>query len=77
MEECYLVEEVSKEALLVVAAMGAAEAVVANILIFAGGLVVVESVDDGQSLYITSEEALIDFLRKHKTVDYQGVSRTK
>ena len=37
----------------------------------------IESVDEGQSLYITSEDALIDFLRKHKTVDYQGVSRTR
>ena len=37
----------------------------------------IESVDEGQSLYMTSEEALIDFLRKHKTVDYQGVSRTR
>ena len=37
----------------------------------------IESVDDGQSLFMTSEEALIEFLRKHKTVDYQGVSRTK
>lgn len=37
----------------------------------------IESVDEGQSIYMTTEEALIDFLRKHKTVDYQGVSRTK
>ena len=37
----------------------------------------IESIDDGQSLFMTTEEALIEFLRKHKTVDYQGVSRTK
>ena len=37
----------------------------------------IESVDEGQNLYMTTEEALIEFLRKHKTVDYQGVSRTR
>lgn len=37
----------------------------------------IESVDDGQSLYKTSEEMLVEYLRKHKTVDYQGVVRTK
>ena len=36
-----------------------------------------ESIDDGQSQYMTSEEMMIEFLRRHKTVDYQGVSRTK
>lgn len=37
----------------------------------------IESLDEGQSLYMTTEEALIEFLRKYKTVDYQGVSRTR
>ncbi len=37
----------------------------------------IESIDDGQSLYKTSEEMLIEYLKKHKTVDYQGVVRTK
>lgn len=37
----------------------------------------IESVDEGQSIYMTTEEALIDFLRKQKIVDYQGVSRTR
>ena len=37
----------------------------------------IESVDEGQSLHTTTEEALIEFLRKYKTVDYQGVSRIK
>jgi len=36
----------------------------------------IESVDDGQSMFMTSEEMLIEFLRRHKTVDYQGVVRT-
>ena len=36
----------------------------------------VESVDEGQSLFKTTEEMMIDFLRKHKVVDYQGVVRT-
>ena len=35
----------------------------------------IESVDEGQSLFKTTEEMLIDFLRKYKTVDYQGVVR--
>ena len=39
--------------------------------------VVIESVDEGRSLFKTSEEMMIEFLRKHKTVDYQGVLRTK
>lgn len=39
--------------------------------------VIIESVDEGKSLFKTSEEMLIEFLRKHKTVDYQGVLRTK
>ena len=37
----------------------------------------IESVDEGRSLFMTSEEMMIKFLRKHKTVDYQGVVRTK
>lgn len=36
----------------------------------------IESVDDGRSLFRTSEEMLIDFLRRQKVVDYQGVVRT-
>ncbi len=36
-----------------------------------------ESLDEGQSLYKTTEEAVIEFLKKHKTVDYQGVVRIK
>lgn len=39
--------------------------------------VTIESEDEGQSMFMTSEEMLIEFLRRHKTVDYQGVSRTK
>ncbi len=37
----------------------------------------VESVDEGKSMFMTSEEMMIEFLRRHKTVDYQGVMRTK
>ena len=37
----------------------------------------IESVDDGESMFMTSEEMLIAFLKRHKTVDYQGVVRTK
>ena len=37
----------------------------------------IESEDDGQSMFKTSEEMMIDFLLKHKEVDYQGVTRTK
>ena len=39
--------------------------------------VTIESEDDGQSMFKTSEEMMIDFLLKHKEVDYQGVVRTK
>ncbi len=39
--------------------------------------VIIESVDEGRSLFKTSEEMMIEFLRKHKTIDYQGVLRTK
>jgi 2',3'-cyclic-nucleotide 2'-phosphodiesterase (5'-nucleotidase family) len=37
----------------------------------------IESEDEGRSMFKTSEEMIIDFLRKHKEVDYQGVVRTK
>jgi len=37
----------------------------------------IESVDEGESMFMTSEEMLIEFLKRHKTVDYQGVVRTK
>ena len=36
----------------------------------------IESVDDGTSAFMTSEEMIIAFLKRHKTVDYQGVVRT-
>ncbi len=35
-----------------------------------------ESLDDGQSQYMTTEEMAIQYLRKHKTVSYKGASRT-
>ena len=37
----------------------------------------VRSEDEGANTFVTSEEMLIEFLRRHKEVDYQGVSRTK
>ena len=37
----------------------------------------IESLDEGRSLFMTSEEAVIAFLRKHKEVDYQGIVRTE
>lgn len=37
----------------------------------------IESVDEGRSMFMTSEEMMIEFLRRHKEVDYQGVVRTK
>lgn len=37
----------------------------------------VKSQDEGRSMFKTSEEMIIEFLKKHKTVDYQGVSRTE
>lgn len=37
----------------------------------------VRSEDEGVSTFMSSEEMLIEFLRRHKEVDYQGVSRTK
>ena len=39
--------------------------------------VTIESEDDGRSMFMTSEEMMIEFLRKHKEVDYQGVVRTR
>lgn len=39
--------------------------------------VIIESVDEGQSMFMTSEEMLIEYLKKHKEVDYQGVTRTR
>lgn len=39
--------------------------------------VIIESVDEGQSMFMTSEEMLIEYLKKHKEVDYQGVIRTR
>ena len=37
----------------------------------------IESEDEGQSMFQTSEEMMIEFLRKHKEVDYQGVVRVQ
>ena len=37
----------------------------------------IESEDEGQNMFMTSEEMMIEFLRKHKEVDYQGVVRTQ
>ena len=37
----------------------------------------IESIDDGRSMFMTSEEMVIVFLKNHKEVDYQGVVRTK
>ena len=39
--------------------------------------VTIESEDEGRSMFMTSEEMVIEFLRKHKEVDYQGVVRTR
>jgi 5'-nucleotidase len=44
---------------------------------FMASTVIIESVDEGRSTFMTSEEMLIEFLKRHKTVDYQGVARTK
>ena len=38
--------------------------------------VIIESVDEGNSTFMTSEEMMIEYLKRHKTVDYQGVVRT-
>lgn len=37
----------------------------------------IESVDEGRSMFKTSEEMIIDYLRQRKVVDYQGVARTQ
>lgn len=37
----------------------------------------IESVDEGQSQFMTTEEMVIEFLKRHKEVDYQGIVRTK
>lgn len=37
----------------------------------------VRSQNEGRNTFKTSEEMIIEFLKKHKTVDYQGVSRTR
>ena len=37
----------------------------------------VRAEDEGHSMFKTSEEMMIEFLRKHKEVDYHGVCRTK
>ena len=37
----------------------------------------IESIDEGRSMFMTSEEMIIEFLRKHKEVDYQGIVRTQ
>ena len=39
--------------------------------------VTIESEDEGRSTFKTSEEMMIEYLKKHKEVDYQGVVRTK
>lgn len=36
-----------------------------------------ESIDDGNSVFMTSEEMVIEYLRNHKTVSYQGVTRVR
>ena len=37
----------------------------------------IESEDEGRSMFMTSEEMMIEYLKKHKEVDYQGVVRTR
>lgn len=44
---------------------------------FMASTVNIESVDEGQSQFATTEEMLIGFLKKHKEVDYQGIVRTR
>lgn len=39
--------------------------------------VIIESMDEGESQYMTSEEMTIEYLRRHKEVDYQGITRTR
>ena len=36
-----------------------------------------ESIDDGVNTFMTSDEMVIEFLKKRKTVSYKGVSRVK
>ena len=44
---------------------------------FLASTIRIDSIDEGYSLYMTTEEMLIEFLKQHKEVDYQGVVRTK
>ena len=44
---------------------------------FMASTITIESEDEGRSMFMTSEEMLIEFLRRHKEVDYQGVVRTR
>ena len=44
---------------------------------FMASTVNIESIDDGQSCFKTSEEMMIEYLKKNKEVDYQGVVRVK
>ena len=44
---------------------------------FVASTVNFESVDEGRSLFMTSEEMIIEFLKKQKVVDYQGIVRTE
>ncbi len=37
----------------------------------------IESETEGRSMFKTSEEMMIEFLRKHEEVDYHGIVRTK
>lgn len=37
----------------------------------------IKSLDEGQSQYMTSEEMMVEFLKKQKVVDYHGVVRVK
>jgi 2',3'-cyclic-nucleotide 2'-phosphodiesterase (5'-nucleotidase family) len=43
---------------------------------FMASTIDMEALDEGQSTFKTSEEMIIEFLKNHKEVDYQGVSRT-
>lgn len=36
-----------------------------------------ESVDEGESQFMSSDEMMIEYLQRHETVDYQGVKRTE
>lgn len=37
----------------------------------------IESIDEGCSQFKTTEEMVVEFLRRHKEIDYQGIVRTK